>query len=615
MLLSVLSSNKIKGKCMFMRDIIIKMYTMRVLIFFSGMMWFCSNDTFSQFYDALEGETTIGTMGVVTAPLKIKNLSFTSHKIYSSEGNILGAGFIRIAWTVPPPRKIVDVKKKIGVINQILVLLDNGDVYLIKNPDGYPDVSQIGSFSVGGSTNWNEVIGDAIYVTSTYNVYVTRDTGATWQLDTVGLGANFSRPKRIALDSLQYVYLAHDNGLFKQHPDSNVWNKLTSFPHSSANGVFVDRTDKIFATSGSNLYYSTDYGATWTLNTTGLELSSITKFGDDAFGNVYATDGSKIFRSTGGTGTWTRIDAGITAIAVNPTTINSISGDSVLFAATSFGMFISADQGTTWASNNNGIQAENISGFAKLSNVSLSAMMPTNRYVANTSLGVFYNNSTETTWTKTYPVNGYSGGWNISRDGLGNLYIHTKISSKLTVFKSADGGLTWNADTTGLSATSGDVFIIDEQGNQHRATNSYGSSFYAKLYVKPYGGSWQIDTAGFISSNNNAANVMGSDRDGNIYVSGIYGGKKVWRRSAGGSWAVDSAGIPNYISYFDKVTSFPNGDMVAIQTYYLLQRNSTTERWAAVFIIQLIKEQIGRTPAWTVFMSINLYRMAIQHTH
>ena len=144
----------------------------------------------------------------------------------------------------------------------------------------------------------------------------------------------------------------------------------------------------------------------------------------------------------------------------------------------------------------------------------MKTMMPTNRYVASTALGVFYNNSTETTWTKTFPVNGYSAGWNVSRDGLGNIYIHKKSGNVMSVYKSTDAGLTWNTDTLGISSTGGDVFIIDEQGNQHRATNSYSSSSYAKLYVKPYGGSWQLDATGFISSNYNAANVMGSDRDG-----------------------------------------------------------------------------------------------------
>jgi len=503
-----------------------------------------------------------------------------------------GSGFLQNhLWSAPAGRKIIRVAAKQNYlardlyIDGLMILLDDGTVYFspynrllgFLMPERW-----LAPIPKGPSDNLNKIIGDAVYATSLYNVYVTRDTGATWQLDTVGLGANFSRPRDIALDSLQFVYLAHQNGLFKQHPDSNVWYKLTSFSHASANAVFVDRTDKIFATSGSNLYYSTDYGTTWTSNTTGLESSSITKFGGDRYGNVYATDGSKIFKSVGGTQSWIRIDAGINAISVNPTTINTISGDSILIAGTNFGIFASSDQGATWVSANSGIPAENLYGFAKVSvGVSFSEMS-TDRYLTSTELGVFYNNSGETTWTKTYPVNGFSSGWKISQDDLGNVYVYKPTSG--TIFKSTDGGLSWQSDTVGISSTSGGVLYIDRLGNQHRATTSYSSSSYAKLYVKPYGGNWQLDTAGFISSNYNAAWNMGEDRNGNIYVSGIYGGRKIWRRTPSGLWVVDSAGIPNYINYPDKFTSFRNGDAVAIATYYLLQRNSTTETWSEMLL-------------------------------
>lgn len=534
----------------------------------------------------------------------------TEHNVYvpgTVAGGSLG-GIWDHLWTAPNGRTIVSVGEKFDaevspeVFLGYMFLLDDGTVYFASVTDQFfINVPEAWTAPVpkGPSDRFKKILGDAVYAVSTYNVFVTRDGGESWQLDTVGLGANFSRPTDIAIDSAQFVYLAHERGLFKQHPDSNVWNKLSSYPFSYTDAVYIDRFDRIFAVTATNLYYSSDHGSSWTANSSGLESASVREFGEDESQNLYATNGTKIFKSVNGTGAWTRIDEGISAITINPATINSIGGDSVLFAATNYGLFASADQGATWEAFSEGIRSENLFDFAKVGSASLAKSVLTERLVASSALGVFVKQQGETTWTKTLPAVGHSNGWYLSTDDVGNLYAHRVVVNSLSVYKSVDDGLTWIPDTLGAASTTGDQFYIDRSGDQYRATNSYCGSCYAKLYRKPFGGSWQIDTAGFYSSNYNAAAVLGGDGLGNIYVSGIYGGRKVWRRSTAGLWSVDSAGIPGYVGYFDKMTRYPNGDLVAVATYYIVRRNASTGIWS------LIPSPPGLTSASVTAVSVD----------
>jgi|GEM_PF-1425449 len=475
-----------------------------------------------------------------------------------------------------------------AVDRNVKVLLDDGSLIVLdyrhasynKPPKEY-DAGKL--TKKGGSESWMKVVGDATYVLSTYFVYVYRDSVSSWQVDTTGLGS--ATINDISLDTAQYVYAATSNGVFKQNPDSSVWHQITNLPTNNFQSIFVDRRNRIFAAyypsyNGQGTYISTDNDSSWTPDSVGIGTMQILKLSDDAYGNTYAIANGyeQVYRRANNTPGWTRVDGGITAITVNATTMNSIEGDSVLFAATSFGSYRSTDHGTTWREDNAGNPAENFYAFARGAG---------GKWFTTTNLGMYSLNPTDTAWIKVFPTSGYMAQLPIYTDGLGNIYTSIGTNNGLTVYESSNNGSTWNADSVGLNLYGLSAFFIDEKGGQHIATGPYSGT--CLLYSKPFGGSWGLDTAGFQLTSNysySGTYAIASDRHGYLYISGTYlngstsiNGKVMRRPIDGGTWVPDTLGLSAY-GYFDRLVPGKNADMYGTFRPHLVHRSNGT--WSAL---------------------------------
>ncbi|HEY6953366.1 MAG TPA: T9SS type A sorting domain-containing protein [Bacteroidota bacterium] len=488
----------------------------------------------------------------------------------------------------------------------LMIQLDDGTVHYFhfsKPPGIVPSMDSTAVFTAPtDSASWKKITGDAIYMLGTLwsqsspFLYVSRDNLKTWQVDTGGI--NGAQISDISLDTAQYVYAATDKGLFVQNPDSNVWHAVSSLTQlTNLSRVFVDRENRILAAGSSGgLYMSTNNGTSWSAAPTGLGTNIVGLMADDAYHNLFvsaapfAFSSSRLYRSAGGTGTWQIVDTSISRIVGSASfqtmNINTITGDSMLIAGTSFGVFMSTDQGLTWTMNNNGIKAENISGIAKTAS---------GKILLATDLGIFSNTPPDTVWTKSYPTSGFQGPpfqLKLYSDGPGNIYtldsehypmfLNNGVSA---ILKSTDGGTSWAADTLGLSGVNGNLFYVDETGTQHYGGGGQYSSFKPNLWAKPSGGSWTIDTTGFPAQTSNYAVSMTSDRNGFLYVSGNLSGNRVMRRPiAGGTWVVDTAGIPPAVASFGLMVPGKNGDVFGfVGQFYgtgLMRRSAGT--WSSV---------------------------------
>ncbi len=499
-----------------------------------------------------------------TAPQNAQNLegdpviarSDDQHINWAATGGSLYFSNIKGIWSrvykAPPGVDIVAIQKKTiaGIAVESLVLLSNGQVVLYDESLHKATPVITGDFSFLLSA-WKEVGGDAIYGLSFTYFAVARDTETTWKSDTAGLSSvNFNA---FALDTAQYVYLATTGGLYKQAPDSNVWHKLTTFPSSYANAIYVDPLNRIYAGTYSSSYLSTDGGSSWVANATGLLSGGITRYGHDVFHNIYAVGGGAAYRSDSGTHAWVRIDSSITRKIADPVSqftnpYNDIGGDTVVFLATSYGMFASTDQGRTWSESNIGIQASAVYGYLKAPG----------RQFASTNLGLFYLNNGDSAWTKSFPSNGYAVGNAIYSDNGGILYTLGSIinsnnsQSPNSNWKSTDNGTTWLPDTAGISpmkAGSIPKYFADESGIQHYAV----SGIPVESYQKSGGSAWTPDTAGWWRLPGNFPNVIASDQHGSVYAALTtttdYTGLLLKRPLAGGTWVFDTAGLQKAIVY------------------------------------------------------------------
>ncbi|HYQ87745.1 MAG TPA: T9SS type A sorting domain-containing protein [Bacteroidota bacterium] len=530
----------------------------------------------------LFGEPIVGGSATPGAFNVSAEVVATPTGIYLDEG-ALAPDFVR-TWEPQKGKTIKSLKRTTTPSGgeKFLVLLNDGTVIKlisrlleVENEYGY-----LGGFSFF-SQSWVEVTGDAIYVLSSSAVYVSRDSGATFSVDSAGLAGIGAYVWGIDIDSLQYVYAATTKGLFKQHPDSNKWNQVVSLGTLNLRRLFVDRRQRIFVSENGNpvSHVSTDGGLTWSLvDTAGLEGSGNLVFADDPLGNIYAI-GIGIYRSSDGLHPWTRIGAGITTIAVNPISVRSInvfSGDSVIHVATSIGLFRSTDRGATWQLSNKGIKAQSFYGIAKTAD---------GHFLESTALGIYSSRPPDTVWTKVYPASGYQGGLPIYNDGTGNLYTvlsNSPSDALAPVYKSTDGGATWFADTAGISKTTGTGYYVDENGTQYAYSTLYGSSWKSVIYRKTPGASYAPDTVGFPVFQYSFTYSMSSNKHGALYASGSYsnGGttypKVLKRPIGGGTWVPDTAGIPANIFYFNTLLPDKNGNMLGLAGSVLYHQESGT---------------------------------------
>jgi hypothetical protein len=460
---------------------------------------------------------------------------------------------VKLSWTPPKGRDIVYVNNKSDNPDLVFIVLDDGSIYEMQNSPspidplgGYWEIPRLRSKTdpTDQYQTYKKMIGDALYTLSSVAVYVSRDAAATWKVDTAGVGGPLYYD--IAVDTSRYAWLAHLSGLWKQHPDSNIWRKVSSFPTSSATTVFVDRRNRILASYFSQVYMSTNSGATWTDKSTGLGGQTATMFCDDAFGNLYAMSGTQIWKSTGGTQSWSRIDQSFSSLSNDPSVsplFNSISGDSLLHAATVFGSYLSLDQGATWLRDSVQPSAGFIYGVVKTTS---------GKVLTSTNLGVYAKGSPAANWSKAFPSQGYLPASPLFLDGAGSVYtLGAKINptngqSVRSNWKSTDGGTTWNPDSVGLGVIGGGqnlIYWVDETGVQHLA----GYTTPAKMYSKSPGKAWAVDTSGYGKKAIDYPTAFGSDKRGNLYAAMLdlntYTGFVYRRPIVGGSWVADTAGL------------------------------------------------------------------------
>ena len=366
----------------------------------------------------------------------------------------------------------------------------------------------------------NEIKGDALYCD--YGGYLGTNRSGTWAWDTIGLptgGGGFD------LDSTQNLYVINGQGLFFQTTTGNSFSKVTAYPGQGGNTILIDNKNRIIISNNTTVYIGTNNGTNWTSSTIPAIPS---RFGEDAFGNIYGVCGNRAYRSLDGGMTWTRIDQPITSLALDTTIygiINSINGDSLIYAATIFGGFVSSDQGSTWQPANRGKQSVP-NGFWLYNN---------GRMVANTGLGTFIKNATDTAWTQTFPTGGkYLNMGSIQGDTLGNIYtILSMYSGQVqTPMKSSDQGTTWQPDTAGVAQVpyiNYHAYYVDEYGTSHLSGGSNGQLL---LYNKVSAGSYVLDTAGIGVQMPNFGDILTycSDHNGYLYISGHnYSNLSIWR--------------------------------------------------------------------------------------
>ncbi len=443
-------------------------------------------------------------------------------------GSPLVGGVVPLIWKPShyyPGTWIENAVFKQGDPRVVFILLRNGSVYRadlgIDPADSTLKWSvprKIGEGLAGltGSPGEAEIIGDALYIHDGSRVFVSRDSAETWQLDTAGLSGYV---EDLTIDTSNFVWAATSAGIFSQHPDSNIWHKNPTFPVSNCRSILADRRGRLFV-GAYNVYSSTDGGVSWT-NRSGSAFSPVTGLSDDAYGNIYAVGFAGGYRSSGGTSPWVNVSDTIAAL-VHPSTgsyvrtsglIRAISGDTVLHAATVFGLFRSSDAGDSWQVEDmdRQIPPERFYGVAKSGP----------RYLLSTPLGVQRVSPGDTIPEQVLPDAGFRSGISLSTDSSGNVYAIVPVDLGVFTttaynYRSTDNGTTWSVDSAGLSQFSisfnGSPYFVDDAGTQYVSNSS-------ALWIKHPSVPWRLDTLGLhFSGSERIVDVSRNNRRGVVYA-------------------------------------------------------------------------------------------------
>ena len=289
----------------------------------------------------------------------------------------------------------------------------------------------------------------AVYAgTSGGGIWRSSDGGISWQSTGFSSGTVLS----LATDS-SGVYASTSSAGAQVSRDHGVtWSTLDAGIAGTskfAYGLWIDpsNTQKIFVSSLTHygLIWSQDGGATWSAAGSGFTArgSRSVAFDPSNRFRIYAggTVGDGLFKSEDGGLTWARRRLGSAAVDVITVAVDSLSPNIVYAGTQNEGLFKSADYGDTWRAAGSGLSGA-------ITNLTPDPSK-SGRLLAATATAFFLSEDNAETWTNILN----RPAWTITIDSKtpSTVYATTRTQG---VFRSLDGGRTWQDINNGLTALS-----------------------------------------------------------------------------------------------------------------------------------------------------------------
>jgi photosystem II stability/assembly factor-like uncharacterized protein len=371
----------------------------------------------------------------------------------------------------------------------------------------------------------------ALYARTVNGVFKSDDGAASW-VDT-GLPPALA----LAIDPLnpKTLYVGTDGeGAFKSTDGGTSWSAVNSgLRATDITALAVDPHNAgtlYVGTRNSGLFKSTDAGTTWSAVNTGLPpIKPVSGTGyveglaiDPQNPNtVYAVISGGLFKSTDGGAIWSAASPGLPGTYVRSLVMDP-QNPNTLFAGTNTGLFQSADAGTNWSTAN----PELPTAYVFASSLAIYPQNSSIQYAGFTSCHglcdtrLFKSLDGGRTWNATalsFRPNPW--GWIIVSLAVGpqnpdTIYmVVDHQNDEWDLFKSTDGGETWTAVKYGVFGVASDP---QDSNTLYTVAGSISRS--------PDGGaSWEPMNAGLPSPFSAKTLAMDPQNPKRIYA-GTYGG-------------------------------------------------------------------------------------------
>jgi len=327
-----------------------------------------------------------------------------------------------------------------------------------------------------------------LYAGTSAGIFKTTNGGASWAAANVGF-SNFN-VVCLALDPTnnQTLYVGtKSGGLLKSTRGGSSWTLANSgIPNSDVTALAIDRSNGqiLYAVaSGQGIFKSVDGGASWTQANNGMSVLDVTSLAIDPTDshNLYAgTWTGGIFTSTDAGASWTASNTGLATagLAVLSLAVDPAHGGTLFAAAFTNGVLKTTDGAKTWSSTSLGAN----------NTVYTIAIDPTDSQTiyAGTFGGIFKSSDGGSTWNAANSGITDNDFTSIAVDPAYNqtVYAATAIimsnaqprsSTGATapappavgsVFKSDDGGKSWQAAIKGMAVTNVNALVVDPTNSQ-----------------------------------------------------------------------------------------------------------------------------------------------------
>jgi len=316
-------------------------------------------------------------------------------------------------------------------------------------------------FKVGVRHGSNIIVGSEPDFTSS-PIYTSLNGGASWIVQPVAPFAGAIDlqflPGGVLLAACEAgVYSSPDNGASWSPLNNGIaamQTRALAFDH--ANGIWYAATDinvQTGDTAGAGVYISVNAGASWTLSSTGIINPRVTEVLTDSLtGDVYALSPDGVYRSSNNGSSWQLVNSGLNVLEFS--SADQLPSGEIAIGSVKEGVAFSHQPQAGWTFRNEGLAGKDFSSMIVNRN---------HLFLLGEESGTIYRKSiSDTVWQQPggIQIPALTRGAYLRNDSAGNLYaIYEGWDTTVHVMRSPDNGDTWSLITTPIALPIGATAI------------------------------------------------------------------------------------------------------------------------------------------------------------
>ena len=476
----------------------------------------------------------------------------------------------------------------------------------------------------GGNITCIEYCGSHLYAgTSSYGVYASTDSGATWHEDNIGF------TKKIISTLYRYgnkIIAGCADGVYIKSPNDEKWIKRhINFYCGDGGKTFTELGNKLFVGTTRGVLFSIDSGYTWTIVNNGLVDSNITKLlvkdtiliAATFIGGVYisydkglnwtaynnglsclnvfdlALYGNSILAATSGvgnTGLFKSSNNGLSWVNIQTECLNSVAViDSIIYTGSVFnGISKSVNSGANWSTNLSGVSDnERINCIEAMGNRIFAGSEFEGIYISqNNGNSWQHSNSGISSVIKDFTING------------SNIFVKT---DGYGLYKTTNSGLSWTSLTDSFNVRGNYPYLI--LGNSIYLSSTYLGSNVGKLFMSTNSGvSWSVMSSGVSSIAKNGSVLFTTKPQDGVYYS-INNGQTWSRISSSG---LDSTNLRSIV--------VAGSTLYALTDYEIFKSTNTSGNWSNISSL-IANSYIYDTYVYNQSLYIGTMQNGIYYSH